>query len=151
LSEREPFDTRFSLPAIDDPASVEVGVILMGLDAERLLAGLGVATLGDNPAVVTMVVDQVRHGVPADLTLPGVLATGAGRWRSARAALAAADPGGAPSAAVRRAWTQAADLVDAAGIEAGPASHAYLAACWLRRSEVDGYLEDHHAVSQVAP
>jgi len=147
----EPFDTRFSLPAIDDPASVEVGVILMGLDAERLLAGLGVATLGDDPALVAMLVDQVRHGVPAELSLAGVVATGAGRWRSARPALACADPGVAPSAAVRRAWTQVADLVHAAGLEPGPAGRAYLAACWLRRSEVDGYLEDHHAVSHLAP
>jgi hypothetical protein len=146
LSE-EQYDTRFSLPAVDDPAAVEVGVILLGLDAERLLAGLGVATLGDDPAVATQVVDQLRHGLPALESLRTVVDGGAARWRSARPALAAAQPDGPVSAAVRRAWAQVLHTVDTAGLgELGPAGRAYLAACWLRRSEVDDYLEAHHAV-----
>jgi len=143
----------FSLPAVDDPATTEVGVILMGLDAERLLAGLGTAALGDDPALVASIVDHARHGVPTDLSLPTVVAAGAERWRSIRAALAGRHRDDAPfAAAVRRAWTQALDLAGAVGGEEyGPASRAYLAACWLRRSEVDGYLEEHLGVSRVAP
>ncbi|WP_255482083.1 DUF6187 family protein, partial [Amycolatopsis sp. SID8362] len=33
-------DTRFALPEVDAPAATEVGVILLGLEADRLLAGL---------------------------------------------------------------------------------------------------------------
>src|SRR5262249_11046326 len=44
-------DGVFSFPAVDDAPTTEVGVILMGLDAERLLAGLGTAALGDDPAL----------------------------------------------------------------------------------------------------
>jgi hypothetical protein len=146
------YDTRFSLPAVDDPASVEVGVILMGLDAERLLAGLGVAALGDDATLAMLVVDQARHGIPPDLTMPALVAGGAQRWRAARPGLVAADPGGAQSAAVRRAWARAAETADAAAPpDWGPASRALLAACWLRRTEVDGYLEELDAVPQVAP
>jgi hypothetical protein len=146
------YDTRFTLPAVDDPASVEVGVILMGLDAERLLAGLGVAALGDDATLAVLVVDQARHGLPPDLSMAALVDGGTRRWRAARPELAAADPGGPPSAAVRRAWARAADTVAAAAPpDWGPASHAYLTACWLRRTEVDGYLEELDAVSQVAP
>lgn len=146
------FDTRFTLPAVDDPASVEVGVILMGLDAERLLAGLGVAAIGEDPTRVTLMVDQVRHGRPVVIAMGSVIDGGAASWRSARPALAAADPGGTVSASVRKAWSTAADLVAAIELAgAGPATRAYLAACWLRRTEVDRYLEDRHAVPQVAP
>jgi hypothetical protein len=147
-------DNVFTFPAVDDAPSTEVGVILMGLDAERLLAGLGTAALGDDPALVATVVDHARHGVPTDLSLATVVATGAGRWRSTRAALAAAhrDSAAPFAAAVRKAWTQALDLAGTAGgEELGPASRAYLAACWLRRSEVDAYVEEHHGLSRVAP
>lgn len=138
MSEQDGFDTRFSLPAVDDPPSTEVGVILLGLDAERLLAGLGLATLADDPALVTLVVDQVRHDTFEPVALDTVLAAGARRWRSARAALAATDRDAATSAALRRRWTRVLGVVTAADIgETGPACRAYLAACWLRRTEVD--------------
>jgi hypothetical protein len=146
------YDTRFALPAIDDPAEVEVGVILMGLDAERLLAGLGVAALGDDPTMAAMLVDLARHGVAPDLSLPALVETGARRWRRARPELAAADPDGTTSAALRRAWARAGEIVAAAELgDLGPASRTYLAACWLRRREVDQYLEGQDAVPQVAP
>jgi Family of unknown function (DUF6187) len=160
LSEREPtvadpepdYDTRFSLPAVHDPPSVEVGVILLGLGAERLLAGLGVAALGDDPARVTLLVDQLRHGLPTLTRLDSVIEDGARRWGSARTALTAADRGGRVSAAVRQAWSAGADLVATAELgDAGPATRAYLTACWLRRTEVDRYLEDRHALPLVAP
>lgn len=143
MSEQDEFDTRFSLPAVNDLSSTEVGVILMGLDAERLLAGLGLATLADDPALVTLVVDQVRHHAFEPVTLNAVLAAGARRWRSARAVLAATDRDASMSAALRQMWTRALGVVTAADVgETGPASRAYLAACWLRRTEVDRCTEN---------
>ncbi|MER6800196.1 DUF6187 family protein, partial [Amycolatopsis mediterranei] len=53
-------DLRFVLPDVEAPAAVEAGVILLGLDADRLLAGLGLARLADDAALVTQVVDQAR-------------------------------------------------------------------------------------------
>ncbi|HEU5475364.1 MAG TPA: DUF6187 family protein [Actinophytocola sp.] len=147
MSDNESFDSRFTLPAVDDPAAVEVGVILLGLDAERLLAGLGVASMADDPTTVALLVDRIRHGVPAGITLAGMVPAGVHRWRSVRAALAGTVTG---AAAVRAAWAEAVRTVDAAGrTDLGPASRAYLAACWIRQSEVDRYLEDHHAVPEV--
>ena len=157
MSSEEPFDTRFSLPAIDDPASTEVGVMLMGLDTERLLAGLGVAALADDPAMVTLLVDQVRHGATIGMSMRTVVAAGARRWRSVRPALEAAGRTGAMSGAVRRMWQLALAAVNDAEVgDLGPASRAYLAACWLRGSEVDrhlaaGHVEVRHAVPEVAP
>ncbi|MEV7097692.1 DUF6187 family protein [Amycolatopsis sp. NPDC051045] len=128
-------DTRFALPAIDDPGSTEVGIILLGLDAERLLAGVGFARLADDPALVTQAVDQARHGV-AGFGFPGLVAGGCARWRGVRDAVG--DPPGTSSpAALRGAWVEAIERVAAAVPEAGPASIAYLTACSLRRGEVD--------------
>lgn len=143
MPEQGECDTRFSLPAVDDPPSTEVGVILMGLDAERILAGLGLATLADDPALVTLVVDQVRHDAVEPITLDAVLAAGARRWRSARAALAETDRGTSMSAAPRQRWIRALGVVTAADIgAAGPATRAYLAACWLRRTEIERCAEN---------
>jgi hypothetical protein len=128
-------DSRFVLPAVDDPASTEVGVILLGLDAARLLAGVGFARLADDPALVTQAVDQARHGV-AGFGFAGLIETGRARWRSVREALEG-PPGAASPASLRRAWAEAAERVAAAVPEAGPASIAYLTACSLRRAEVD--------------
>jgi hypothetical protein len=147
----EPFDTRFTLPGTDDPPEVEIGVILLGLDADRLLAGLGVAGPDDDATTVTLRVDQLRHDVPGDTTLADAVAAGAARWRAARDTLAAADPGAIRTAALRQLWTGANDTVAAAARvdptlgAFGPAQRAYLAACWLRRAEVDGALahDDH--------
>lgn len=134
---QQPDDTRFSLPAVDDPASTEVGVILLGLDADRLLAGLGLARESDDPAVVAVLVDQARHGVPSRLALEDAVLAGARRWRSARTTMAI-DEGTSVSAAPRQAWTQAFRLLATETEAAGePAAHAYLTACWLRREEVD--------------
>ncbi|WP_410589832.1 DUF6187 family protein [Amycolatopsis sp. lyj-23] len=128
-------DTRFALPAIDDPGSTEVGVILLGLDAERLLAGVGFARLADDPALVTQAVDQARHGV-AGFGLAGLVAAGCARWCAVRDAIGDA-PGTSSPAALRGAWAEAAGRVATAVPEAGPASVAYLTACSLRRGEVD--------------
>jgi hypothetical protein len=151
LASREPIDTQFSFPGLDDPASTEVGVILMGLGADRLLAGLGVAALAGvehDPTATTLVTDQVRHGVHPTVSIESALAAGARRWVAARDRLAAR-PGGPTPVALRVAWTASLAAVDAmAAGGLGPASRSYLAACWLRRSELDGYLADHRTGEQ---
>ena len=48
------YGTLFALPAVDDPAETEVGVIILGLSAERLLAGLGVAGIAREPTGATL-------------------------------------------------------------------------------------------------
>jgi len=131
-------DTLFSLPAVDDPPMTETGVILMGLDAERLLTGLGLATVTDDPALIALSVDQLRHGGVQRLPAGAMLAEGTSRWLSAREVLQAVGGGGTTSGSPRQAWANALRLVCAADIgDAGPATRAYLAACWLRRGEVD--------------
>ncbi|HEV2781213.1 MAG TPA: DUF6187 family protein [Actinophytocola sp.] len=144
-------DTRFDMPGVDDPPATELGVILLGLDTERLLAGLGAATaVDDDPTVVVLRVDQIRHGVRQDR---GVVAEGARRWRSARPAMAAADPAGPPQvAALRPLWTYAGRVV--AGLDLGTlgaAARAFLAACWLRRTDVDRFVEELHVVPALDP
>jgi Family of unknown function (DUF6187) len=140
------YDTRFSLPGIDDPPSTEVGVILMGLDTERLVAGLGAAEPDeDDPAKLTLIADQLRHGVRPGLD--AALAEGALRWRWARAALARSDPTGPPSTAIRSQWTYATRAVAAAPAGTlGLAALCFLAACWLRRADVDRYIEERNVL-----
>lgn len=133
----EPDDPRFALPFADGSASAEIGVILMGLDAERLLAGLGLATFADDPALVTLAVDQVRHGSMDRITAGGLVETGSRRWRSVRAEVAEANRGVSWSGSLRGSWDQTVRILTASVGEVGPASLAYLAACWLRREEVD--------------
>lgn len=130
------YDTVFSLPAVDSEPETELGVLLMGLGPERLLAGLGVAA-GD-PVAATLVVDQLRHGTRPDLTFEVALTAGAARWRAARPGLTAAAPEAAyRSADLRRQWVAAVDVVVAADVAAGAAQRVYFAACWLRRAEID--------------
>ncbi|WP_133116374.1 DUF6187 family protein [Amycolatopsis antarctica] len=140
----------FSLPGVDDPAEVETGVILMGLDRERLLAGLGVASLAEDPALVALAVDHLRHGAAVDAPMTAVVAAGIRCWRASRAALTVAEPRGqAVSAAPRQAWTRVLGLTGSACPDRGPAVRSYLAACWLRRDEVDRLVEDDRAVPEV--
>ncbi|MFI5617938.1 DUF6187 family protein [Streptomyces sp. NPDC051567] len=137
------FDTRFSLTSVDGPPLTETGVMLMGLDAERLLAGLGLAALTDDPALtgdpaqVALAVDRARHGVgPA--VLADLVGSGAQRWCAVRPALAPADRTASAPAALRTAWDQVLRALAHRDIGApGPATTAYLAACWLRHEEID--------------
>ncbi|HEY3749612.1 MAG TPA: DUF6187 family protein [Pseudonocardiaceae bacterium] len=142
MSEHERVDTRFAMPAVDDPALTEVGVILSGLDIDRLLAGLGIACAekaDDDPTMVALVIDRLRHDDSA--AMGEAVAAGACGWQSARPALAAVDPGPSVSASIRQAWQRALRTVLAAHDddtpEISPAVQAYLAACWLRHAEVD--------------
>lgn len=145
------YDTVFALPAIDDDPDTEIGVLLMGFEPERLLAGLGVASRGlaDDPATVTMYVDQLRHGARDDLTLDEAIDAGARRWRAAGAGIAAVlVPPGTQSAALRQLWVTAAAGVAVAS-ETAPglrtssdAERVYLVACWLRRAEITTTAEE---------
>lgn len=131
------FDPRFSLPNVDDAPLTEVGIILMGLDAPRLLAGLGLATLADDPALVTLAVDQLRHDHAAVFSLDALMATGAARWVPARAALVDAGLDRYPEGLLRRSWERAVRMATATLPEAGLASIGYLVACWFRSDDVD--------------
>jgi hypothetical protein len=156
MSER--YDTVFSLPSVDDDPDTEVGVLLMGLGPERLLAGLGVASEDPtlSPATVTMVVDQLRHGVRPDLTLEAAMTTGVLRWRAARQGLFAADLGPEwRSAALRQLWDAAARALDSGASvvpqlrTAGGAERVYLIACWLRPEEITEIAEEHVALPEL--
>lgn len=154
MSER--YDTVFSFPSVDDDPDTEVGVLLMGLGPDRLLAGLGVASEDPSlaPAEVTMVVDQLRHGVR-----PGVeaaVAAGVERWRIAREGLFAADLGPEwRSAALRQLWDAAARTLDAGATvvpqlrTAGGAERVYLIACWLRPEEITEIAEEHVVLPEL--
>jgi hypothetical protein len=98
---------------------------------------------------VTLLVDQARHGTLTGITVDALIAAGAHRWRSARPALEAA-PAVAVTGALRTSWTRALDTLALADLgEPGPASRAYLAACWLRRVEVDRVVEEASVVPDV--
>jgi uncharacterized protein DUF6187 len=133
-------DTAFGMPGVDQPALTEVGVILSGLDTDRLLAGLGVTgTAGHGPTAVALRVDQLRHG--DEQAMADAVVAGAHRWLAVRDVLAAKDQGPSTSASVRQAWDRALRTVRAAEQDIaeplGAADRAYLTACWLRCTEVD--------------
>ena len=133
MSERH--DSRFALPDVDAPGATEAGIILLGLDADRLLAGLALARLADDPALVTQVVDQARHG-SARFGLGGLLESGREHWLALRDQVG--DPPSTSSpGSLRREWERRLDLVAAAVPGAGAGTIAYLTACALRGTEVD--------------
>jgi len=101
----EGYDSRFALPDLDASGSAEAGVILLGLDADRLLAGLGLARLADDPALVTQVVDQARHG-GAGFDLAGLVTAGLRAWDALRPRLAA-PPGATTPGSLRTEWARA--------------------------------------------
>jgi hypothetical protein len=132
-------DTRFSLPAVDALATEEAGVILMGQETEFLLAGLGATTLAADPAAVTLLVDQVRHAGTVTLTIDHLVGLGVRDWRMERVM-----PGPAPddAAPLRQSWARAYHALGEARADTdSPAHLVYLTACWLRRGEVDRYVD----------
>jgi hypothetical protein len=135
--EPTPFDTRFSLPACDDPPSTEAGVVVLGLSARQLLAGLGLATLADDPGAVAIAIDEISHRGSASLTAGHLVAIGLDRWRSARPALEALGAQDRRAASLRRAWEDAFAALSQSDIGAtGPAAAVFLTACWLRAQEI---------------
>ena len=129
-------DPEFLLPGVDDSASTEVGVILLGLDPGRLLAGLGLTVLdgGDDPGLVALAVDRARHGA-GPVSYGTLLAAGAQRWRSIRDVMPT-DP--VQDASPRVGWDRT--LRELAPHGDGPAERAFLAACRMRRRAVDEHL-----------
>jgi hypothetical protein len=124
------------LPGVDDPASTEVGVILLGLDPGRLLAGLGLTVLtgDDDPGLVALAVDRARHGT-GPVSYGVLLNAGAERWRALRDALPS-DP--VQDASPRVGWDRT--LRELAPYGTGPGELAFLAACRMRRRAVDEHL-----------
>ncbi|MFM9371430.1 DUF6187 family protein [Streptomyces sp. Da 82-17] len=158
MPDEHTYDPRFALTAVDDPPLTETGVMLMGLDAERLLAGLGLATFADDPGQVALTVDRARHGLPVQLGFDVLVEAGARRWREARPALEAAGRGAAAPASLRKTWQRTLLMLDRCALgDIGPAGAAHLAACWLRQEEVDQCAaeraapqgEEHHGVPEV--
>jgi len=154
----EPYDTVFSLPSVDDDPDTEIGVLLMGLGPERLLAGLGVACRepAADAATVTMLVDQLRHGARADTTFGQAVAAGIARWRLACEAIAAADLDlGRRPAGLRELWRSAVAALSAGAAEddrlrtTGAAERVYLAACWLRPEEITTMTEEHGVLPEL--
>jgi hypothetical protein len=136
------YDPRAALPNVDDPPLTETGVILMSLQADRLLAGLGAAGPADDPAEVAFVVDRARHGA-GSVVLETLVSAGVERWLHARVALDATGWLPPASGSLRQSWTQTLALLDSIdGLPArGPAERAYLATCWIRRAAVDAVAE----------
>jgi Family of unknown function (DUF6187) len=126
--------TAFVLPNVGATADSEVGVILLGLDAVRLLTGLGLAVLADDPGRVAVTVDLLRHG-PAALDAAGFAEGGARYWCDVRARLAGALPDVPMSADPRGHFERVHLALGSGGL--GGATRTYLAACWLRRADVD--------------
>lgn len=156
----ELYDTVFSLPSVDDDPGTEIGVLFMGLGPERLLAGLGVASrrglAADDPAAVTLYVDQLRHGARDDVTFGAALGWGAARWRVAVEGFTSAGlDQGVPSAALRQQWVRASEAITEAAREVpqlrttGAAERVFLVACWLRRAEVTTTAEEKRVLPQL--
>ncbi len=148
----------FSLPSVDDDPETEIGVLLMGLGPERLLAGLGVASLDPttDPATATLLVDQLRHEARPDRTFEDAVAAGARRWRVACDGFVAANVDlGLRSAALRRLWASAEAAIGACAAEtpqlrtAGAAERVYLVACWLRQAEITTIAEEHVVLPEL--
>ncbi len=135
----EPYDSRFTLPSIDDAPATEAGVILMGLDAGRLLAGVGLARIADEPALVALAVDQARHDA-LDLDTDALIDAGIARWRAVRPLIEAGQEMTA-AGSLRKEWEHTTERVTATVTGLGPASVACLAACWLRRDDIDEFAE----------
>lgn len=138
LTENGSRDTSFSLPACDDHPSTEIGVVVMGLPAVHLLAGLGGSVLADDAVQATLLVDYLRHGGAYAITFGQLVEAGASRWDAVRPALA--NVGLVRRHPLRQAWSQAYTAVSRLISPADTAAAVYLTACWLRESEVSDYV-----------
>ncbi|QNE79631.1 hypothetical protein F0344_34805 (plasmid) [Streptomyces finlayi] len=96
------------------------------------------ASLAEDPAQIVLAVDRARHDVRTSLTFDALVEAGTQRWRSVRPALAAAGEAPLSPTALRSAWNRALRMVGHHGIgRPDSAAAAHLAACWLRREEID--------------
>lgn len=131
---------QFQLPALDQPALTEIGVVLSGLAVDRLLAALGLVEDGESPTAVVLRMDLLRHAGGAAWT--DAVTEGTRRWRAIRSSLDEADPAPSASASIRQAWQRAWHTVLRA--EPAPdrdARRVVLAACRLRHAEVDATVD----------
>ncbi len=125
------------LPYLDVEADSEVGVLLLGLDSERLLMGLGLAVMTAAPEDVALLTDKLTHHGRVTISAEDARARGKQAWRAAYKLLVAAGRGERRSGSPREAWAGAVATVSAVlGSPADPASCAYVAACWYRREEM---------------
>ncbi|MEU3051536.1 DUF6187 family protein, partial [Streptomyces sp. NPDC006984] len=130
--------TVFDLPNQDADPVEEAGLILMGLDARRILAVLGTAVLTQQPGTAVLLVDKAWHQGAVRIPFDQAVATGAAQWREQRTALADADEGVPRSGAPREAWARAHGVVTRAlGERMAPTVGACLAVAWFRREEFD--------------
>ncbi|WP_433546048.1 DUF6187 family protein [Streptomyces sp. CA-294286] len=130
--------TVFDLPDQDADPVEEAGLILMGLDARRILAVLGTAVLTQQPGPAVLLVDKAWHQGAVRIPFDEAVNTGATHWREQRAALAQADDGVPRSGAPREAWARAhGTVVRALGEHMAPTVRACLAVAWFRREEFD--------------
>ncbi|MFC5064262.1 DUF6187 family protein [Actinomycetospora atypica] len=129
------------LPALDASADEEIGIVLLGLDAERLLAGLGLSCddPGRDPALVALAVDRARHGAVDGVTLDDLVRRGTHHWTTWRPVLADAGLARIPVGSVRERWAAVASRTAhlEALAERDAATRIHLTACWLRRADVD--------------
>lgn len=122
-----------AFPSIDDDPLTEIGVILMGLDDQRLLAGLGIAESVDEPSIATLLVDQARHGVLESASLSDLVERGSDRWRVVRPTLMKSRGEAMISGALRQVWTEAFRVVAECEVDwTNTTEVTYLTACWLR-------------------
>lgn len=132
----DPMD--FDLPYLDADRISEAGLILMGLDAERVLAVLGTATLVTDLGAALLAVDAAWHAGEIRVPLATAVRIGAEQWRQHRPALARHDDGRPRSGAPREAWASAHAVATAVLPAAtGPTVAACVAVCWFRREEFD--------------
>jgi hypothetical protein len=126
----------FRLPHVDASAEAELGVVLMGMDVERLILALGFEALFSEPASVLLTVDHLIHHELATITAAQARAAAADAWKQASLRLPVI-PHTNLSGNPREAWEHSLQAVRSALGEGRSATqYIYLAACWFRRSEV---------------
>jgi hypothetical protein len=140
-------DTRFSLPACDDPPSTETGVIVMSLPPRELLACLGLTALAGDPAAVTLLTDHIRHAGAVRLSFSQLVEAGLAHWHAAKAELPADGVPRPSTANVREGWSRTHQAVSRRSTADSPAA-VFLTACWLRAGEIDRE-EAAHDVPEV--
>lgn len=127
----------FDLPYRDADPIAESGLILMGMDADRLLAILGLAGLTADPGSAVLAVDRFWHAGEIRMSFAEAVAAGAAQWRRYRDALAAEAGGRFRSGGPREAWASSYQVAGVVAGPAGPTVTACLAACWFRHEEMD--------------
>jgi hypothetical protein len=126
---------------VDASAEAEFGVVLMGMDVERVLLALGLAALYSEPADVLRAVDHLVHRDMMVTTAIQARAAAAVVWTKA-APLLPVTSSTTLSGSPREAWEFCLRVVRSS-LESWPSTlHLYLAVCWFRRAEVTRRLNE---------